>query len=99
MNPFTYNIAIPEELVADFAADPLSQDDKVLLRSDDSAWPLYNLLRNFIEALPERAINWAYSDKVFLDIYGRDEQLARIWFTQHLLTEEVSRRRLGDHFI
>ena len=95
MNLFALSLTIPEELVADFASDPLSPYDKVLLRLDDPAWPLCNALRNFIDALPEPAIKWAYSDEVFLGIYGRNERLARIWFTQHLMIEEVSRRRLG----
>jgi hypothetical protein len=94
MDLFALNLKIPEELVADFASDPLSQWDKVLNCSDDATWPLYRTLRDFIEELPRPAIEWAYSDETFLGLYGRNEQLARIWFTQHLLIEEVARRRL-----
>jgi hypothetical protein len=101
MNLQSLEIAVPEELLADFASDPLSPWDGVLHRSNDTSWPLHGALSSFLRGLPQSAVDSSYSDKVFLSLYGRSEELARIWFTQQLLIDEVSRRRLthiaGSH--
>jgi hypothetical protein len=88
------DIDIPEALVADFAADPLSPYDKVLMRSGDESWPLHGELNSFLDNIPYSAVEAAYLDNVFVGIYGRNERLARIWLTQNLLIDEASRRRL-----
>ena len=85
---------IPEDLIHDFASDPLSVYDKVLEKSNDHTWPLYPELSQFLAGLPPEAIAASYADNTFLALYGRDERLARIWFTERLLIEEVARRRL-----
>ena len=94
MNQPELHLAVPDALVADFASDPLSPYEKVLHKSDDKAWPLYEELRRFLQALPAEAIEIAYSDPTFVSLYGMDERLARIWFTQNLLIKEVAHRRL-----
>ena len=85
---------IPEDLIHDFASDPLSVYDKVLEKSNDHTWPLYPELSQFLAGLPPEAIAASYADNTFLALYGRDERLARVWFTERLLIEEVARRRL-----
>jgi hypothetical protein len=94
MNPLNLNLVVPEALIADFASDPLSQYNKLLLCSDDTSWPLHKKLNRFLNDLPEPAIEMAYSDENFLALYGRDERMARIRFTEELMCDEVSRRRL-----
>ncbi|MHB8541952.1 MAG: hypothetical protein ACYDCD_13590 [Candidatus Acidiferrales bacterium] len=94
MNQPKLHLAVPDALVADFASDPLSPYEKVLHKSDDKAWPLYEELKCFLQALPAEAIEIAYSDATFVSLYGMNDRLARIWFTQNLLIEEVARRRL-----
>jgi len=94
MNPLNLNLVVPEALIADFASDPLSQYNKLLLCSDDNSWPLHKELNRFLNDLPESAIEMAYSDENFLALYGRDERMARIRFTEELMCDEVSRRRL-----
>lgn len=94
MNSLELDLAIPEELIADFASDPLSPWDKVLFRADDPGWPLQRVLRAFIDALPRSAIDWAYADENFVGLYGLNEKLARVWAAQSLLIDEIARRRL-----
>lgn len=95
MNSLELGIKVPNELVTDFASDPLSQYDKVLQRSEDTSWPLHPLLKKLVDDLPEEAISMAFADENFIGIYGRNEKLARTWFVQRLLNDEVSRLRLN----
>jgi hypothetical protein len=87
-------VDVPEALVADFASDPLSPYEKVLRKSKDPSWPLYEQLCQFLEDLPPEAIEAAYADSVFVRLHGRDERLARIRFAQEFLIDETARRRL-----
>lgn len=96
MNDINLGVKIPEELVADFASDPLSQYNKIIQGSTDASWPLHPLLKEFLDDLPEEAVDMAFADENFIGIYGRSEQFARIWFTERLLNDEVSRRRLNE---
>jgi len=97
MDRFTRSLAgdivIPEELIADFASDPLSQYGRSLERWGDASCPLYGELRELLGALPEAAVKWAYSDGS-LGINGRSDELARTWYAEKLLTYEASLRRL-----
>ena len=94
MRGLDLGLAIPDDLVADFGSDPLSQNEKILMCADDDSWPLVGTLRRFLEELPQAAVDLSFADETFIGIYGRSDRLARIWFAQQLLTDEVSRRRL-----
>lgn len=94
MHQSTFYRDIPDTLVTDFASDPLSQNDKVLCKSADKSWPLYEELNRFLQSLPQQALERAYSNETFTGLYGMDDRMARIWLTQNLLMEEISRRRL-----
>jgi hypothetical protein len=48
----------------------------------------------FLESLPAEAVEAARADKIFADIYGTDERLARAWFAQRLLMQKASEARL-----
>ena len=87
-------VGLPDGLVRDFASDPLASFDKLLIKANDSAWPLYPELSECLESLPYEAVQVVYADKNFVGLYGTSERLARIWIAERLLTEEVSRRRL-----
>lgn len=87
-------VDVPEALIIDFASDPLSANDKVLKKLNDTSWPLHSQLSELLNGLPPEAVEAAYADNIFVRIYGRNEPLARVWFTQELLIEEASRARL-----
>lgn len=87
-------IDAPEVLIKDFASDPESPYEKVLKKLNDPSWPLYPQLCEFLESLPAEAVEAAYADNTFVFIYGKNERLARAWFTQHLLLEQASSARL-----
>jgi hypothetical protein len=85
---------IPEALVADFASDPLSPYCKVLKISNDPDSPLNSELSQFLASLPPEVVEAAYVDSMFVALHGKNENLARVWFTERLLIEEAARRRL-----
>lgn len=87
-------MVIPEPLIADFAADPLSQNDKVLQKASDHTWPLYSELDRFLNNLPPEVVETAYLDETFAGLYENTDRMARIWTAQRLLTNETARRRL-----
>ena len=91
-------VDVPEVLIRDFAADPDSPYDKVLIKLNHPEWPLHLLLTSFVESLPAEAVELALRDSAFEGLYGNDERLARVWFAQHLIMERVSRARLNTLF-
>jgi hypothetical protein len=85
---------IPETLVADCAADPMSPYGKVLMVSKDRTSPLNLELTAFLAGLPSEEIEAAYADSAFAGLYDKNENLARVWIAERLLIEEAARRRL-----
>jgi hypothetical protein len=85
---------LPENLVLDFASDPLAPFDKLLKKASDSKWPLYPDLCRCLASLRTEDIEAAYADDTFIGLYGKNERLARIWIVERLLVEEAARRRL-----
>jgi hypothetical protein len=87
-------VKLPEDLVRDFASDPLAPFDRLLKKASDSAWLLYTELSECLGSVPPEAIEAVYEDRTFVGLYGKTERLARIWIAEHLLIEEAARRRL-----
>jgi hypothetical protein len=84
---------VTEALVADFASDPIPYD-KVLKIFNDPASPWHSELSQFLASLPPEVIEEAYADSTFVEMYGKNENYARAWFTERLLIDEAARRRL-----
>ena len=89
-----FKFELPEDLVRDFASDPLAPFDKLLRKASDPAWPLYPELSECLASVPPEMIEATYADNTFAGLYGKSERLARIWIAERLLIEEVARRRL-----
>ncbi len=87
-------VKLPEDLVRDFASDPLAPFDKLLKNSNESTWSLYPDLSRLLSSLPTKAVEAAFQDPTFLALHGKNERLARIWVADALLTNEAARRRL-----
>jgi hypothetical protein len=79
---------LPENLILDFASDPLAPFDRMLKNASDSTWPLYPELSRCLASLRTEDIEAAYADDTFLGLYGKNERLARIWIVERLLVEE-----------
>lgn len=88
-------VELPENLVLDFASDPVAPFDKLLKKASDSAWSLYPDLSRCLASLRTEHIEAAYADNTFIGLYGKNERLARIWVVERLLVEESARRRLN----
>jgi hypothetical protein len=89
-----FGVQLPEDLVRDFASDPLASLDKLLRKANDPGWSLYPDLSRFLSSLPIEAVEAAFEDRTFVALYGKDERLARIWVADQLLVNETARRRL-----
>jgi hypothetical protein len=72
----------------------LSPHGKVLKISKDPASPLNSELSQFLASLPPEVIEAAYADSIFVELHGKNEDLARVWCTERLLIEEAARIRL-----
>jgi hypothetical protein len=51
-------------------------------------------LSQFLASLPPEVVEATYADSMFVALHGKNENLARVWFTERLLIEEAARRRL-----
>ena len=92
-----WKIQIPDEVIEVFASDPLGPLDRIPLVAKESPPLLRQQIDRFLDSIPCEAVAETQKDVVFRDLYGGaqgSDLLARTWFAERLLSDEISCRRL-----